>query len=90
MTRYAMPNGICREYTEPKSRIRKPRPGLQQLVLSQSRNITHERVYVLDPKAPLALTPLDGDAGKFRSFLFSVPPPLFSAHTLSSPLLFNL
>ncbi|KAF8495492.1 hypothetical protein F5888DRAFT_1635550 [Russula emetica] len=33
------------------------------LVLMQLRNIPHERVYLLDPKAPLALTPSDGDAG---------------------------
>jgi hypothetical protein len=36
----------------------------------QSRNIPHECVYLLDPKAPLALAHSDGDAGQFTSFLF--------------------
>ena len=42
------------------------------LALMQSRNIPHERVCLLDPKASLALTPSDGDADKFTWFLFGV------------------
>ena len=42
------------------------------LALTQTRNIPHERVCLLDPKASLALTPSDGDAGKFTWFLFGV------------------
>ena len=50
------------------------------LALMKSRDvdipIPLERVCLLDPKAPLALTPSDGDEGKFRWFLFGVRPPL--------------
>ena len=42
------------------------------LALMRSRNIPHERVCLLDPKASLALTPSDGDADKFTWFLFGV------------------
>ena len=44
------------------------------LALMQSRNIPHERVCLLDPKASLALSPSDGDTGKFTWFLFGVRP----------------
>src|ERR1700679_43672 len=44
----------------------------------------HERVYLLDPKAPLALTPSDGDAGKLTSFLLGVPPLPFSPSLICS------
>ncbi len=44
------------------------------LALMQSRNIPLERVCLLDPKASLALTPSDGDAGRFTWFLFGVRP----------------
>ncbi|KAF8477713.1 hypothetical protein DFH94DRAFT_755261 [Russula ochroleuca] len=42
------------------------------LALMQSRNIPQECVCLLDPKASLALSPSDGDAGKFTWFLFGV------------------
>ena len=56
------------------------------LALMQSCNMPRERVCLLDPKASLALTPSDGDAGKFTWFLFGVrPQPSFvsSPHTHS-------
>ena len=43
------------------------------LSLMQARNIPLEHVCLLDPKAPTALTPADGDAAsKFAWFLFGV------------------
>jgi Predicted SAM-dependent RNA methyltransferase len=45
------------------------------LSLRQARNISLEHVCLLDPKAPTALTPADGDgdaASKFVWFLFGV------------------
>jgi Predicted SAM-dependent RNA methyltransferase len=54
------------------------------LSLMQSRNILHERVCLLDPKASLALSPSDGDTGKFTWFLFGVRASL--SLPLSSPL----
>jgi hypothetical protein len=53
------------------------------LALMQTRNIPHERVCLLDPKASLALTPSDGDAGKFTWFLFGVRPQLCFFASLS-------
>jgi hypothetical protein len=47
------------------------------LALMKSRgdiDIPLEQVCLLDPKASLALTPSDGDAGKFTWFLFGVRP----------------
>jgi len=53
----------------------------------QARNVPLEQVCLLDPKASEALTPADGDAGKFAWFLFGVrllvsPPyfPILSAY----------
>ncbi|KAH9077573.1 SAM-dependent RNA methyltransferase [Lactarius deliciosus] len=40
------------------------------LALMQARGIARERVCLLDPKAPQALAPSDGDAGAFAWFLF--------------------
>ncbi|KAI9438154.1 hypothetical protein H4582DRAFT_1953190 [Lactarius indigo] len=40
------------------------------LALMQARGIPRERVCLLDPKAPQALAPDDGDAGAFAWFLF--------------------
>ncbi|KAH9053165.1 SAM-dependent RNA methyltransferase [Lactarius vividus] len=40
------------------------------LALMQARGIARERVCLLDPKAPEALAPSDGDAGGFVWFLF--------------------
>lgn len=52
------------------------------LALMQAHGIAHERVCLLDPKAPQALAPSDGDeGGGFAWFLFGVrhhPLPLFS------------
>jgi len=57
------------------------------LALMQARNVPLEQVCLLDPKASEALTPADGDAGKFAWFLFGVrllvsPPyfPILSAY----------
>lgn len=51
------------------------------LALMQAHGIAHERVCLLDPKAPQALAPSDGDeGGGFAWFLFGVrhpPPSLF-------------
>ena len=52
------------------------------LALMQSRNIPHERVCLLDPKASLALSPSDGDTGKFTWFLFGVRASLSPSHIL--------
>ena len=61
------------------------------LALTQTRNIPHERVCLLDPKASLALTPSDGDAGKFTWFLFGVRPQLcFFASLSPFPFLLGL
>ena len=66
------------------------------LALMQSRNMPRERVCLLDPKASLALTPSDGDAGKFTWFLFGVRPqpslvssPLSLSHPISDPISFS-
>ena len=72
------------------------------LELMQACDIPRERVCLLDPKASEALTPADGDSGKFAWFLFGVrfsssshsllyfppPPPSFLGphSTRSSPL----
>ncbi|KAH9956367.1 DUF431-domain-containing protein [Russula dissimulans] len=40
------------------------------LALMEARNVPLEQVCLLDPKASEALTPADGDAGKFAWFLF--------------------
>ncbi|KAH8986999.1 SAM-dependent RNA methyltransferase [Lactarius hatsudake] len=40
------------------------------LALMQAHGIARERVCLLDPKAPQALAPSDGDAGAFAWFLF--------------------
>ncbi|KAH8990866.1 hypothetical protein EDB92DRAFT_1863676 [Lactarius akahatsu] len=45
------------------------------LALMQGRGIARERVCLLDPKAPEALAPSDGDAGAFAWFLFGVRLP---------------
>ena len=42
------------------------------LALMQSRGISHERVCLLDPKAPEALAPSDSGADGFAWFLFGV------------------
>jgi Protein arginine N-methyltransferase SFM1-like len=52
------------------------------LALMQSRNIPHERICLLDPKASLALSPSDGDTGKFTWFLFGVRASLSPSHIL--------
>jgi hypothetical protein len=48
--------------------------GVLALMKSRDIDIPLERVCLLDPKASLALTPSDGDAGKFTWFLFGVRP----------------
>jgi hypothetical protein len=48
--------------------------GVQALMKSRDIDIPLEQVCLLDPKASLALTPSDGDAGKFTWFLFGVRP----------------
>ena len=48
--------------------------GVLALMKSRDINIPLEQVCLLDPKASLALTPSDGDAGKFAWFLFGVRP----------------
>jgi hypothetical protein len=50
------------------------RPGVRALMKSRDVDIPLEQVCLLDPKASLALTPSDGDAGKFTWFLFGVRP----------------
>ena len=50
--------------------------GVLALMKSRDIDIPLEQVCLLDPKAPLALTPSDGDAGKFTWFLFGVRPIL--------------
>jgi hypothetical protein len=42
------------------------------LALMQARGIALDRVCLLDPKAPEALSPSDGDADGFSWFLFGV------------------
>src|SRR6267154_4584219 len=44
------------------------RQGVQALMKSRDVDIPLEQVCLLDPKASLALTPSDGDAGKFTWF----------------------
>lgn len=44
--------------------------GVLALMKSSDIDISLEQVCLLDPKASLALTPSDGDAGKFTWFLF--------------------
>ena len=51
--------------------------GVQALMKSRDVDIPLEQVCLLDPKASLALTPSDGDAGKFTWFLFGVRPRPF-------------
>ena len=46
--------------------------GVLALMKSRDIDIPLERVCLLDPKASLALTPSDGDAGEFTWFLFGV------------------
>lgn len=46
--------------------------GVLALMKSRDIDILLERVCLLDPKASAALTPSDGDAGKFTWFLFGV------------------
>src|SRR6266576_1705966 len=48
--------------------------GVRGLMKSRDIDIPLEQVCLLDPKASLALTPSDGDAGKFTWFLFGVRP----------------
>jgi hypothetical protein len=64
------------------------------LALMKSRgdiDIPLEQVCLLDPKASLALTPSDGDAGKFTWFLFGVrPSPIHPSLFLSFFLSFSL
>jgi hypothetical protein len=48
--------------------------GVLALMKSRDIDIPLERVCLLDPKASAALTPSDGDAGKFTWFLFGVRP----------------
>jgi hypothetical protein len=48
--------------------------GVLALMKSRDIDIPLEQVCLLDPKASLALTPSDGDAGKFTWFLFGVRP----------------
>jgi Predicted SAM-dependent RNA methyltransferase len=48
--------------------------GVLALMKSCDIDIPLEQVCLLDPKASLALTPSDGDAGKFTWFLFGVRP----------------
>jgi Predicted SAM-dependent RNA methyltransferase len=48
--------------------------GVLALMKARDIDIPLERVCLLDPKASLALTPSDGDAGKFTWFLFGVRP----------------
>jgi hypothetical protein len=48
--------------------------GVLALMKSRDIDIPLERACLLDPKAPSALTPADGDAGKFTWFLFGVRP----------------
>jgi hypothetical protein len=52
--------------------------GVLALMKSSDIDISLEQVCLLDPKASLALTPSDGDAGKFTWFLFGVRPHPFS------------
>jgi hypothetical protein len=55
--------------------------GVLALMKARDIDIPLERVCLLDPKASLALTPSDGDAGKFTWFLFGVRPvPSLSLH----------
>lgn len=66
--------------------------GVLALMKSRDIDIPIERVCLLDPKASTALTPSDGDAGKFTWFLFGVRsrslpfPPIHRSLTL--PLIF--
>jgi hypothetical protein len=63
--------------------------GVQALMKSRDIDIPLEQVCLLDPKASLALTPSDGDAGKFTWFLFGVrpvPPSIALPSFLPSPL----
>jgi hypothetical protein len=57
------------------------------LSLMQARNIPLERVCLLDPKAPLALSPADGDidGGNFAWFLFGVAYPLLLFSPVAYP-----
>jgi hypothetical protein len=77
------------------SQLECPSTPLSLLVLMESRIAQypplHERVYLLNSKAHLALTPSDGDAGKFTSRCASSSSslPLPSLLSLSSPLLCN-
>jgi hypothetical protein len=70
--------------------------GVLALMKSRDVDIPLERVCLLDPKASLALTPSDGDAGKFTWFLFGVrpiPPPhqsLFLSSFLHRSLILRL
>jgi hypothetical protein len=65
--------------------------GRTVLVPMQSRNIPHERAYaaayLLDSKAPSALTPSNGDAVKLRCFSSVCPLPHFHSLLCSSSIL---
>jgi hypothetical protein len=68
--------------------------GVLALMKTRDIEIPLERVCLLDPKASLALTPSDGDTGKFTWFLFGVRPipstipiPIALSFLFSSPLL---
>ena len=59
-------------------------PGSITTPLNTSDPDSPAVVYIsLDPEAPLATTPSDGDAGKFTLFIFGVPPLPFFALSLS-------
>ena len=58
--------------------------GVLALMKSRDVDVPLERVCLLDPKASSALTPSDGDAGKFTWFLFGVRPPLSLSLSLPS------